>query len=185
MKTSDKKQNIIFMFFLLLTVFALTVLDQWTKQLATLYLKEQPIVLIKGVFELTYLENRGAAFGLFQNQRIIFLIITLIVITVILLLYWRIPKNRRFFPIRLIGAGVLSGAVGNMIDRYFHGYVVDFFYFSLIDFPVFNVADIYVTVSTIALIILGLFYYKEEEFDFLFQKKTSNIGKRPEDHHYE
>ncbi len=165
------KKNGISMLFLFFAVLILTILDQWTKQLAARSLKEQPIVLIKGVFELTYLENRGAAFGLFQNQRIVFLLITLVVIVVILFLYWRIPKNRRFFPLRIIGAGLLSGAIGNMIDRYFYGYVIDFFYFSLIDFPVFNVADIYVTVSMAALIVLWLFYYKEEEFDSLFPKK--------------
>ena len=58
-----------------------------------------------------------------------------------------------------------------MIDRYLQGYVVDFLYFSLIDFPIFNVADIYVTVSAFAFLVLGLFYYKEEDFAFLSVKK--------------
>ncbi len=58
-----------------------------------------------------------------------------------------------------------------MIDRIFRGYVVDFFYFKLIDFPVFNVADIYVTTSAIVLIFLIVFLYKEEDFDRLFSKK--------------
>ena len=58
---------------------------------------------------------------------------------------------------------ICSGALGNFIDRIAHRYVVDFFYFELIDFPVFNVADIYVTVSAVLLILLILFYYKEDE----------------------
>ena len=62
----------------------------------------------------------------------------------------------------------MAGAFGNMIDRAFRGYVVDFFYFKLIDFPVFNVADIYVTVAAFAMIILGLFYYKEEDYNKIF-----------------
>ena len=61
----------------------------------------------------------------------------------------------------------MSGAIGNLIDRCFRKYVVDFFYFKLIDFPVFNVADIYVTSAAIVLIILIMFYYKEEDFDFM------------------
>jgi len=58
--------------------------------------------------------------------------------------------------------------LGNFIDRVFRNYVVDFFYFKLIDFPVFNVADIYVTVAAFAMIILGLFYYKEEDYNKIF-----------------
>lgn len=58
-----------------------------------------------------------------------------------------------------------------MIDRVFRGYVIDFFYFSLIDFPVFNVADIYVVVSILVLVYLFLAVYKEEDFDFLQKRK--------------
>ena len=61
-----------------------------------------------------------------------------------------------------------AGALGNFIDRVFRNYVVDFFYFKLIDFPVFNVADIYVTVGTFILAFLLLFYYKEEDLDRIF-----------------
>lgn len=166
MKTEHTKQSLRALPILFCAVLLLTVFDQWTKRLAVLHLKGQgPIRLIDGVFELTYLENRGAAFGLFQDQRIIFLLITTVVVAVVLVLYWRLPKNKRFLPLQIIAAGILSGAAGNMIDRLLQGYVVDFFYFRLIDFPVFNVADIYVTVSAIVFVILLTFYYKDEEFD--------------------
>lgn len=172
MENTHTAQNRSSLIFLLISVVVLTALDQWTKKLAVLYLKnKEPFVLIDGVFELTYLENRGAAFGLFQNQRAVFLVITLAVMAAVVFLYWRLPKNRRFLPLRIVGAGILAGAAGNMIDRLFYGYVVDFFYFRLIDFPVFNVADIYVTVSAFFLVILFLFYYKEEEFNFHFSGK--------------
>jgi signal peptidase II len=65
---------------------------------------------------------------------------------------------------------VASGAIGNMIDRLSQNYVVDFVYFSLINFPIFNVADIYVTCSTVGLILAILFYYKEDDFRFLSLK---------------
>ena len=68
----------------------------------------------------------------------------------------------------------MAGAFGNLIDRVFRGYVVDFFYFKWIDFPVFNVADIYVTLSAIALIIVVLFYYKEEDFSLIFTGKLKD-----------
>ena len=59
----------------------------------------------------------------------------------------------------------MAGAIGNFIDRIINQYVVDFFYFKLINFPIFNVADIYVTVAAVFMLFLGLFYYKEEDFE--------------------
>lgn len=168
MESRNFKQQRNSFLFLFISSILLVVFDQWTKQLAVSYLKgKEPIVLIKGVFELLYLENKGAAFGLFQNHRIIFLCTTVVIMAAVLYVYWKIPKNKHFFPLQVIGIGIFSGAVGNMIDRSLHGYVVDFLYFSLIDFPVFNVADIYVTVSTAFLVVFLIFYYKEEDFSFL------------------
>ena len=66
---------------------------------------------------------------------------------------------------------IASGAIGNMIDRAAQDYVVDFIYFVLIDFPIFNVADIYVTGATAIFVIAILFYYKEEDFSFLSIKQ--------------
>ena len=69
--------------------------------------------------------------------------------------------------------GFFAGAIGNLIDRMIHHYVIDFFYFSLINFPIFNVADIYVTLSAIALILVIFFYYKEEDYAVFFSSKKS------------
>ena len=77
------------------------------------------------------------------------------------------PVNKKLQSLRIILIFISAGAAGNLIDRFFLGYVRDFIYFSLIDFPVFNVADIYVTCAVALLIILILFYYKEEDFSFL------------------
>ena len=146
----------------------LTVLDQWTKYLAVNHLKDQaPLVLREGVFELNYLENRGAAFGMLQGQKGIFLVSTVLVLALIALYYHRAPLGKRFVPVRVIGVLLLSGALGNMIDRVLQSYVVDFLYVKLIDFPVFNVADCYVTVGAVLMAVLFLFYYKDEELGFL------------------
>lgn len=143
-------------------------LDQVTKFLAIKHLKDQPsMVWIKGVFELQYLENRGAAFGLFQDQKWMFILSVIIVVVIVSYCFYRLPLDKQYMPLRWICIGMLSGAIGNMIDRLVHGFVVDFFYFSLIDFPIFNIADIYVVLSSVFLILLVFFYYKEEDFSFL------------------
>ncbi len=155
----------------------LILIDQFTKKLAVTHLKgQEPIVIWKNVFELRYLENRGAAFGILQNRRSLFLVLTVMVLLVILYIYLkRIPSERRFFWFDFIAVLFFAGAIGNFIDRFVQDYVVDFFYFCLIDFPIFNVADIYVTVAAFLLIFLGLFYYKEEDFERILpsRKKES------------
>ena len=132
----------------------LTLLDQWTKSLVVHHLKDQSdIILIPGIFRLHYLENRGAAFGILQGKKIFFVVFTLIVLCLIAYLYLkRIPDEKKFRPMDGICILFFAGALGNFIDRVFRNYVVDFFYFKLIDFPVFNVADIYVTVGTFILV---------------------------------
>lgn len=101
---------------------------------------------------------------------------TPILLILIVFFYLRqIPDEPRYRWLNSIAILIFSGAIGNFIDRAANGYVVDFFYFVLIDFPVFNVADIYVVIAAALLIILGLFYYKEEDFERLLtiRKKTS------------
>ena len=166
----------------IVSIIVLTAIDQITKFLAVRYLMEGgPIVLIDGVFELRYLENRGSAFGLMQNQRIFFIIITIIIVGIFVWLYCKLPDTRRMRWLHLICIGIISGALGNFIDRFINGYVVDFFYFKLINFPIFNVADIYVTVSAAVLIVLGVFYYKEDDYKFLtVRKNKSDAGKEEE-----
>lgn len=172
----------------------LLILDQATKLLADSFLRANTeFVLIPGVFELHYLENRSAAFGIdpvsllqkllsiayFDEHPEVFLlckmgffvVLTMAVSIGIIWFYRRIPQERRFVPMRIALLLFLSGAIGNCIDRLWHRYVIDFLYFRLIDFPIFNVADIYVTVATALLILLCFFYYKEEDMDRILSNK--------------
>lgn len=144
------------------------ILDQFTKSLAVTHLQDAPIPIIEGVFELHYLENRGAAFGMMQNQQLFFVITGVIMLIVFSYMYVKMPHTKRFLPLRACFVAIVAGAVGNMIDRVTLNYVIDFLYFKLIDFPIFNVADIYVTCATFVLIFLIVFYYKEEEIDAVF-----------------
>ena len=149
-------------------------LDQFTKHLAVVHLKGQkPFVLIKGVFEFYYSENRGAAFGMLQGRQGFFFLIAAAVILAVLWAVYRMPAGRRYLPLMCSLFLLVSGAVGNMIDRLTQKYVVDFLYFKLIDFPIFNVADCYVVIGCILFGILILFYYKDQEFDWVLQKKGS------------
>ena len=100
---------------------------------------------------------------LLQNQRVLFIVLTIVLVIILGYLYWKIPQTKRFLPLRIIAVFVMAGAAGNFIDRFLNGYVVDFVYFKLINFPIFNVADCYITVSAAALLVLAFFYYKEDD----------------------
>ena len=108
------------------------------------------ITLIPKVFRLYYLENRGSAFGLMQNQKVFLVFFTVIILAALTFFYRKIPDTGRMMPLKIAVVLIYAGAIGNFIDRIRQSYVVDFFYFELIDFPVFNVADIYVTTAAIA-----------------------------------
>lgn len=162
-------------------VFILLVLDQFTKYLAATYLKGgHSIILIKGVFQLHYLENRGAAFGIMQGMKIWFVIGTLLMLAVMIFIYWKSPMEQKFKWARMIIMILTAGAIGNLIDRLRLDYVIDFFYFELINFPIFNVADVYVSCGMVLLVLFGLFYYKEEDIERLIpfkkqQEKKANM----------
>ena len=152
-----------------LLILILVLIDQGTKLLALRYLKDQPdLPLIPGVLELNYLENRGMAFGLFQGKRLMLILLCAVFFAAFLYFYIKVPKTSYYLPLILISLFMFAGAFGNFIDRLILGFVVDFIYISLIDFPVFNVADIYVVCSGILLVLFTLLKYKEDDdFDFL------------------
>ena len=174
-----KKQVINTALYSFLLILALIFFDQITKIWAASDLSSGPVTLIPGAFELRYLENQGAAFGMLQGARTFFLIITPIFSALVVFVLLRMPATRRYLPLRICMVLLIAGAMGNFIDRLLFSYVRDFFYISLIDFPIFNVADIYVTFGVIILIILILFVYKDGEFGFIFgrKKKDSAVDK--------
>jgi signal peptidase II len=151
-----------------LVLIILVVADQWTKYLAVLNLKgNDSMVLIDGIFELYYLENRGAAFGVLQNQKIFFIMIAIIILAMIVYVLYKMPYHKIYIKLHVALVFIAGGAIGNLIDRLRLNYVVDFFYFKIINFPVFNVADIYVTCAAAALVIMLMFVYNESDLEFL------------------
>ena len=140
--------------------------DQWSKSLAVRHLKgKDPFVIWDGVLEFHYYENTGAAWGMLKDKQIFFYILTVIFCAILLYEFFRLYKNPRYMPFVYTLTLVFAGAVGNFIDRLHLKYVVDFVYVKLINFPIFNLADSYITVSVIILILLLFFYYSDEEFD--------------------
>ena len=167
----NKKNDRWYILGCLAALLILVIIDQWSKELAVHGLKDRDtIILIPGVFELFYLENRGAAFGIFENMRWMFLFGTGLILVLTIFLFRRFPKKRKYIPFLVSLIMIAAGGIGNLIDRLRLGYVIDFFYFSLIDFPVFNVADIYVTVGVALFAILYLIT-GEEELSCLSGKK--------------
>ena len=165
-RLNEQKKRILLIDLVLFVV--LVILDQATKYAAVMHLKDKPASpLINGVLELNYLENRGAAFGLLQNQKVFCVLIAIVILFVIGYVLILMPEDKKYTKMHVLLVVMASGACGNMIDRFRTDYVVDFISFVIIHFPIFNVADIYVTVSTLLFILLFLFVYKENDFAFL------------------
>lgn len=144
----------------------LVIIDQVTKYIAKLYLEGQDAFSVfPNIFEFCYLEggNTGAAFGLFRGNTFLLSIISLIVFFAIVGCFLYISKNPQNKWLSFCLVLMAAGALGNWIDRFFRGYVIDFLYFKLINFPIFNVADCYVTISAILLIVLVAFSKEENE----------------------
>lgn len=148
---------------LALSTLLLIGLDQWTKWLATTHLMDQPpVVLIEGVLEWYYSENDGAAWGIFSGARWPLIVFTVLLIAVVA----GVLFSRHFRSYRLANIAaclILAGGIGNLIDRLWHGYVVDFIYVKWIDFPIFNIADCCVVIGAALMMIFLVFIYQEDK----------------------
>ncbi|MCR8968857.1 signal peptidase II [Facklamia sp. 7083-14-GEN3] len=132
---------------------AIIILDQslkiWTQNYLTM---NQAVEIIPNFFQLNYIQNTGAGWGLFDGQRFFLIGVTFLVIFYLVYLIW---KNRYYsLWAKLAYALLLGGAVGNLIDRLLRGYVVDMLQIRLFDFPIFNLADTSLTLGVILLIIM-------------------------------
>ena len=151
----------------------LVALDRVSKIMAVRYLKEHPAKsVIDGYLEFHYLENDGAAFGFLKGQKSFFILVSFFVIAAIVYCIIRMQGKRKFIYAHLFLTSIAAGALGNLVDRILYGQVIDFIYISVIKFPIFNVADIYVTINTFLLCLFTLFYYKEDDLNILnFKEK--------------
>lgn len=137
-------------------------IDRVTKMWAVSNLaKGKDVVIINNFFSLSYLENRGAAFGIFQGRAFLLSLVTVVV--VLLMFFYLIRYKPKSFIFKVSLALIISGAIGNLIDRVKYKYVVDFIFFHYKDiysFPTFNFADIFVVIGTF---LLAIFIIKDGE----------------------
>lgn len=149
------------MLFSVLTLI-LIIADQYTKHLAVRFIKPVGSVeVIKNILRFSYMENRGAAFGMLRDARWVFITVT--VISVAAIVWWMVFRRPESRLLRVSLLLILSGALGNLIDRVVLGYVTDMIDVAFIDFPVFNFADCCVVVGAVLFAIYVLFVYKEPE----------------------
>ncbi len=144
------------------------VLDFFTKEVALDALKDKAAYeLIPGVLEFQFFANRGIAWSMLEGQSVIILLVGVVFLTVMLWFMKKLPTDKKFHITYILCGFLLGGALGNMMDRVFRGYVVDFIYVSLINFPIFNVADCFIVVSVFALAFVFLFIYKDEDLEWM------------------
>lgn len=152
----------------LLLSLVVIVLDQLTKRLAEVSLIPYQPVPVMPMFNLTLAFNTGAAFSFLSDaggwQRWFFIVLTLVVVSVLFNWLWRMRAEERLHAIAI--SLVLGGAIGNLIDRVWLGYVVDFLdvYYKTYHYPIFNIADSAITIGVI-LLIIELFFNDHDKKD--------------------
>lgn len=166
-------------------------LDQWTKYLTIQHLSDgHEVKFLGNAVVFSFMKNHGMAWGLFQNAQFVLCLLTIIAIGIIIFLYVRTPFEKEYRPIRIAEVMLVGGALGNLIDRifrlepgetYFHGYVVDMIYVKAINFPVFNVADVFVSLAFLSFLFLLIFVYNEDEFNKCFGNFPSRKKKEDGD----
>jgi len=154
----------------------LIALDQLVKLWAIANLQGQPErPLIRGFLHLTYVENTGVAFGIlsdFGGAQVLFTIIKLVLLGLVLWYFVKLPHEPRFTLVKVPLLLIFAGGIGNMIDRVRLGAVVDMLAFSFFDFPVFNIADIYVTTGAFLFGVIVLFVVKDAPYFGSQEKKN-------------
>lgn len=132
-------------------------LDIFTKYLAVKNLMDiSSVPIINGILHLTYVENSGVAFGMLRDKRIVFVTLSIIILVVLGIYFYKAHSKDAWLKLGTVL--IFSGSIGNMIERVSKGFVVDFLDFRLINFPVFNIADIAVCVGAAALVVHFIFF---------------------------
>ena len=163
----------------MVVVIVLVAADQVAKLLIMRHFKTgQSIHVVNDVLDFTYVQNRGAAFGIFSHHRWIFMVLTSLIMVGIVWLW--VKEYINHITGRISAVLIMAGGIGNMIDRVRLGYVVDFIDINpLVSFAVFNIADCSVTIGAALLMVYILFYMDEKLLNLSFSfPKLSALAKR-------
>ena len=156
-----------------LIIALLVVIDQISKVIAynTLAVNGNASTIKNAVFSFYYVENTGISFSMLNSKMTLIIIITTIILICLLYVLVKTPKTLYYMPFSVTLSVIVAGAIGNLYDRIFRGYVIDFIMLEFINFPVFNFADICVCIGLLVLVILIFFRYKDKDFEFIFKFK--------------
>ena len=152
-----------FYLFLVLLAGGIVALDQWTKALTVAADKagSLPTDSFLGIFHITHTQNTGGAWGMLAGQMWLFVLVMVLFLALLAVMIWKKWVTKKFEWVCL--AAIAGGGIGNMIDRLWHGYVTDMICFDFINFPVFNVADCFITCGCFALMIYVIFFDREKK----------------------
>lgn len=156
-----------------LIIALLVVIDQISKVIAynTLAVNGNASSIKNPIFSFYYVENTGISFSMLNSKMALIIVITTIILICLLYVLIKTPKTLYYMPFSITLSVIVAGAIGNLYDRIFRGYVIDFIMLEFIDFPVFNFADIFVCIGLVILVILIFFRYKDKDFEFIFRFK--------------
>ncbi|MBE5898145.1 MAG: signal peptidase II [Lachnospiraceae bacterium] len=156
-----------------LIIALLVAIDQISKVIAynTLAVNGNASTIKNAVFSFYYVENTGISFSMLNSKMTLIIIITTIILICLLYVLVKTPKTLYYIPFSITLSVIVAGAIGNLYDRIFRGYVIDFIMLEFINFPVFNFADICVCIGLLVLVILIFFRYKDKDFEFIFKFK--------------
>ena len=169
-----------------ISVILLAVIDQIIKYFVVKNMEfgvYKPV--IGDILGLEYIQNTGSAWGMLSKYTFILTILSIVILLAVIYAYKNVSCSDRYRIIRILMVFVAGGAIGNLIDRIRLKYVVDYIYVKCINFPVFNFADICVTVSMILLILLIIFKFNGKDFDVIlgeasFSESGEYVYKHPE-----
>lgn len=146
----------------LIVLILLIAIDQVIKHWAYVYLQPLGSIPLTSWFSLTYLENRGAAFGIMYGARWILTVVTLGILSYLLILFKKTPNTGLNRYLRWAMVLIAAGGIGNVIDRIRQGFVIDYLHATFINFPVFNFADVLIVMGAIGFGLLSTFFIKED-----------------------
>jgi len=147
----------------LLLLIAIIAVDQLTKYIAvTKLMPIGSVTFIEGIMDFRFVKNFGAAFGILQGAKWVFVVMTVAIAIGTVIAFKKMPKDKGYDLVRISLIMILGGAIGNCIDRLLRGFVVDFFATTFINYPVFNVADIFVVIGAFLMAFTVLFVIKDE-----------------------